>query len=101
MKPASQPTLEEIARLLRADPALNVILVRHTDNQGTYDDNIDLSLRRAEAVVQRLTAESGIASDRLGAAGVGYLAPVASNAVESERALNRRIELVGNNQAQR
>ncbi len=94
IKPESRPTLEEIAKLLGTDPALKIILVGHTDNQGAYDYNMDLSKRRAQAVLERLTGEFGVAAGRLRAAGVGYLAPVASNAAESGRALNRRVELV-------
>ena len=94
LKPESRPTLEEIAKLLRGSPQLNVVIVGHTDSQGTFDYNMDLSRRRAEAIVAELGTRHGIARTRLRAAGVGYLAPVGSNASEAGRALNRRVELV-------
>lgn len=94
LKAESKPTLDEIARLLRAQSSLNVIIVGHTDNQGAYDYNIDLSRRRAEAVATELVKSYQIARARLRAAGVGFLAPVASNASDDGRALNRRTELV-------
>ena len=50
IKPESEPTLKEIAELLTDDPKLAVIVVGHTDNQGTFDYNLDLSSRRAQAV---------------------------------------------------
>lgn len=94
VKPQSKPTLDEIAKLLRAQPTLNVVIVGHTDSQGTYDYNMSLSQRRAAAVAAALVSGYGIAQARLRTAGVGYLAPVGSNASEDGRALNRRVELV-------
>jgi OOP family OmpA-OmpF porin len=94
IKPESRPTLDEIAKLLRAQPQLNVFIVGHTDNQGTFDHNVDLSRRRAEAVAAELAKSYKIATARLRTAGVGFLAPVGSNATNDGRALNRRVELV-------
>ena len=84
----------EIAALLKAQPTLKVVIVGHTDSQGTYQYNMDLSQRRAAAVAAELTKTYGIAAARLTTAGVGYLAPLGSNATEDGRALNRRVELV-------
>jgi len=55
---------------------------------------VDLSKRRAAAVVQALTSQYGVAADRLAPYGDGPYAPVASNDTEDGRALNRRVELV-------
>jgi OmpA-OmpF porin, OOP family len=94
IKPESKPALEEIAKLMKAEPALKLRVVGHTDNQGTLDGNIALSKRRAEAVDAALASQYGIAAGRLSAFGVADLAPVASNAAEEGRAKNRRVELV-------
>lgn len=94
VKPESRPTLDEIAKLLSSQPTLNVVIVGHTDSQGEYDYNLALSRRRAEAVAAELVATYHIAKVRLRTAGVGFLAPVGSNATEAGRALNRRVELV-------
>lgn len=94
IKPESRPTLEQIAKLLTGQPQLNVFIVGHTDSQGAYDYNMDLSRRRAEAIVAELTKSYRIAPARLRSAGVGMLAPVGSNATDAGRALNRRVELV-------
>lgn len=94
IKPESKPTLDEIGKLLTTSPALRIILVGHTDNQGSFEYNMDLSLRRAKSVANTLITEYGIKQERLRAAGVGYLAPVATNDNDPGRALNRRVELV-------
>jgi len=94
IKPESRPTLDQIAKLLTSQPQLNVFIVGHTDSQGTYDYNLDLSRRRAEAIATELVKSYRIAQARLRTAGVGLLAPVGSNATEAGRALNRRVELV-------
>ena len=94
IKPESRPTLDEIAKLLGGQPQLNVVIVGHTDSQGNYDYNMDLSRRRAEAIAAELATRYGIAKPRLRTAGIGFLAPVGSNATDAGRALNRRVELV-------
>lgn len=94
IKPASKTTLEEIAKMLKAEPTLALHVVGHTDNVGSYEFNLGLSKKRAEAVVAALAAEYGISASRLTANGVANLAPVAVNTTEEGRAKNRRVELV-------
>lgn len=90
----SDPTLEEISKFLAAEPDTRVFVVGHTDMTGGYDYNIDLSRRRAAAVVKALTERYGVSAARLEPAGVGPLAPVAENLSDDGRAMNRRVELV-------
>jgi outer membrane protein OmpA-like peptidoglycan-associated protein len=94
LKPESGATLDQIAKLLGDQPNLNVFIVGHTDAQGSYEHNMDLSRRRAAAVANELARSRHIAKRRMRTAGVGFLAPVDSNATEDGRALNRRVELV-------
>jgi len=94
VKPESKAQLDEMAKLLTANPALKVYIVGHTDNQGPLARNVDLSQKRAEAVTQALAATYRIAPARLVAKGVASLSPVASNADDAGRAQNRRVELV-------
>ncbi len=94
LKPQSDAALKEVARLLQQNASLRLYVVGHTDNQGTLDMNIDLSRRRADAVVKELTTRYGVAAQRLKALGDGPSAPVASNDSEQGRAMNRRVELV-------
>ena len=92
--PDSDAAIAEIARLLTDRPALQVYLVGHTDSVGTLEANLTLSRDRAQAVVNALEGRFGVASGRAVPAGVGPLAPVASNATEAGRQLNRRVEIV-------
>ena len=94
IKPESRASLEQIGMLLKQKTSLKLHVVGHTDNVGTLPANIDLSKRRAEAVVVALASSYSIARDRLTANGVASLAPVASNGDEAGRAKNRRVELV-------
>lgn len=94
IKPDSEPTLIEIAKMLKAQPALKLHVVGHTDNVAGLDLNMKLSRARAEAVVAALASRHGIAAGRLIPHGVGPVAPVASNDAEPGRAKNRRVELV-------
>jgi outer membrane protein OmpA-like peptidoglycan-associated protein len=95
IRPESRPTLEQIAKLLASQVALSVFIVGHTDSQGPYTYNLDLSRRRAEAIATELVKTYHIGAPRLQTAGMAHLAPVGSNASEAGRALNRRVELVG------
>jgi outer membrane protein OmpA-like peptidoglycan-associated protein len=94
LKPESKAALDEIAKLLTAQPSLRLHVVGHTDNVGALASNMALSKQRAESVVHALTTDYKIAGGRLIGNGVGPLAPVASNAAEEGRAKNRRVELV-------
>ena len=94
IKPESAPTLAEMAKLLNGQPDMRVFIVGHTDSQGSYEHNMTLSRQRAEAVAAALVKSHKIAKARLYTAGIGYLAPLGSNATEDGRALNRRVELV-------
>lgn len=94
LKPQSEAALKEITTLLTRNPTLKLHVVGHTDNVGVLPQNLDLSRRRAQAVVTALSTTHKVPAARLHAEGVGPLAPVASNEQEAGRARNRRVELV-------
>jgi outer membrane protein OmpA-like peptidoglycan-associated protein len=94
IKPESDATMKEIAKLLQGDPKLKLHVVGHTDNQGALDMNMDLSRKRADAVLAALTTKYAVPAARLRAFGCGPYSPVASNDNEDGRAKNRRVELV-------
>jgi OOP family OmpA-OmpF porin len=96
VKPDSKATMDEIGKLLVANKSLRLLVVGHTDNVGGFAPNVDLSKRRAEAVVAQLVAQYKIDAKRLQAFGVSYASPIASNADDAGRAKNRRVELVAN-----
>lgn len=88
---ASAPSLGLARQLLSDFPDLKVRITGHTSSEGKDSYNIDLSKKRAKAVVSNLT-ENGISADRLSFDGVGSQEPVAANDTEENRSLNRRIE---------
>jgi OOP family OmpA-OmpF porin len=97
IKPESKATMDEIAKLLAANKSLKLLVVGHTDNVGGFAPNMELSKKRAEAVVAQLVSQYKVAPTRLQAMGVAYASPVAPNIEETGRARNRRVELVANN----
>jgi OOP family OmpA-OmpF porin len=94
LKPESEPTLSEIAKLLKENATLKVAIVGHTDMVGEPAANLKLSQARAQSVMNALVTKYGIAGSRLTPFGNGPYAPVASNKTEEGRAKNRRVELV-------
>lgn len=94
IKPESAAAIGEVAKLLQTDAALKVYIVGHTDNVGSVESNLKLSQARAEAVLQALVGQHGIAAARLRAYGCAQFAPVASNGSEDGRTKNRRVEIV-------
>jgi OmpA-OmpF porin, OOP family len=94
VKPESGAALQEIVKLLKQDAKLKLYVVGHTDNVGVLAANVELSRRRAAAIVQVLTSQYGVDAGRLLAYGDGPYAPLASNDSEDGRTLNRRVELV-------
>ena len=97
IRPESFGLLAELARALQGDAlkARAVVIRGHTDSDGDADYNLDLSLRRAEAVKAYLAAGFGIAADRLQVEGWGEAQPLAPNDGAANKQLNRRVEIVG------
>ena len=92
IKPDSFPLLDEVQGVLVKNPQLKHVRVEgHTDNRGTAAYNLDLSRRRAAAVVEYLV-QHGIDRKRLVSAGYGFERPIADNATALGRAKNRRVE---------
>ncbi len=92
LKDDSKYELDEIARLLRANTNVKVEFGGHTDSNGDENYNMDLSERRATAVVNYLSAK-GVNTSSMSSKGYGELNPVEDNATEEGRAANRRTEL--------
>jgi outer membrane protein OmpA-like peptidoglycan-associated protein len=88
----SFPLLGQVAAVLQDHAEIERVRVEgHTDAVGERGWNLDLSQRRARAVLKLLVAE-GVDAGRLEAVGYGFDRPVASNEVEDGRAKNRRVE---------
>lgn len=93
IRPDGMPAVDEITKLLKADPQLRLAIEGHTDDTGNAAHNQALSTQRAEAVVQTLVKD-GVDAKRLRAAGHGATQPLADNKDEAGRAKNRRVELI-------
>ena len=85
--------LDELAAEMKADAALKVLVVGHTDSRGSEEYNARLSLERAEAVKAYLV-EKGISGGRIATQGVGAAQPAADNDNDGGRALNRRAVII-------
>ena len=83
--------LDEILDALEKFPNVPIEIGGHTDNQGTSEENLDLSRRRAETALDYLVA-NGQNADRFVVEGYGEEQPIASNDTADGRARNRRIE---------
>jgi OOP family OmpA-OmpF porin len=92
VKPVAFDLLDDVIQVLKKNPGLKVSLDGHTDSRGPAPYNMKLSERRAEAVKAYLI-NKGIAAERLSSAGYGLTKPIASNASDDGRALNRRVEI--------
>jgi outer membrane protein OmpA-like peptidoglycan-associated protein len=92
--PSAQAKLSEVATALtQQSPDGNIVVEGHTDTQGKEAYNLDLSMRRAQAVRDYLAAH-GVAPDRIRAEGLGFSRPIADNKTAEGRANNRRVEIV-------
>ncbi len=93
LKPSAVAEIAALARALKARTDTRVRIEGHTDDRGNKQYNLQLSVRRAEAVVAALVVE-GISRERFDPVGFGFSRPVASNGSEEGRALNRRVDIV-------
>ena len=91
--PAATGTVQEVADILVDYPKTAVVVQGHTDAAGSTARNQDLSERRADSVADALVA-NGVAPQRLVATGYGETYPVASNASDRGRRLNRRVAIL-------
>jgi chemotaxis protein MotB len=99
IKPETYPVLDKVARVLKENvPHLNVGIEGHTDNEpikySGWKSNWELSTGRALSVLHYLVDEKEISPKRVSAIGYGEYRPVASNATDEDRQLNRRVEVV-------
>ena len=92
LTPASLVELDKLVVLLSENPTISIEISGHTDNIGKAETNLLLSENRAKAVVDYLASKK-IDAKRLTYKGFGLTNPIADNATEMGRALNRRTEM--------
>jgi len=93
VRPDLRRDLHVLANSLQDYPDSVVQVVGHTDSTGSYAYNDALSLRRAQSVANVLI-DDGVRYRRVRVEGRGEYEPIASNASESGRAQNRRVEII-------
>lgn len=92
IKQSSNPILENVLGIMERNNAYHLKIEGHTDSQGNDDMNLELSKKRAKAVLDYLVS-NGIDASRLSSTGFGETRPVADNGTAAGRADNRRVEL--------
>jgi outer membrane protein OmpA-like peptidoglycan-associated protein len=98
--PDNYPLLSKIQQSIRIFGEPDVTIEGHTDSTGSNEVNEHLSQQRADSVRQYLLANKTLPYDRIVAVGYGSSKPLASNATEEGRAVNRRIDVIIKPQAQ-
>ncbi len=92
IRKSSYPSLNALANLLIDKPAYGLRIDGHTDNVGTPEKNMELSLQRANSVKTYLI-EKGVAPGKLETNGYGLTKPIAPNTTKEGRQKNRRVEM--------
>jgi chemotaxis protein MotB len=95
---AAKEVLGKVAKVVNDKPELEFMVEGHTDNvpikSDGIEDNWDLSVKRATAVVRILQNDFDVAPARMTAAGRSYYMPIADNDTSANRAKNRRTRIV-------
>lgn len=91
--PASTANMVKLADFFKKNPQSSASIEGHTDSVGSSSSNLDLSRRRASAVMTALV-NRGASADRLSTRALGEDSPVGDNAKASGRQMNRRVEIV-------
>jgi len=94
IKPESYGVIKEIAEVLKKSMETKVTIVGHTDSDGDATKNLDLSLKRANAVKNALSSDFSIESSRLLTDGKGETEPLLPNLNAVNKANNRRVEFI-------
>ncbi len=92
LKSTSYDELGKVILLMNENPSLMIEIEGHTDNSGTKEANLTLSINRAKSVAEYLK-KKGIASSRLRYNGFGETHPIDSNENEKGKSNNRRTEI--------
>jgi OmpA-OmpF porin, OOP family len=92
VKPNSYADIKNLADFMNQYPQTTTVVEGHTDSVGPDAYNQKLSERRASAVKQVLVNQYGVGANRVQSVGYGESRPVADNATEAGRAVNRRVE---------
>ena len=91
IRPEFRQDIQSLAEFMKTYPSVTTTVEGHTDSVGSDSYNQNLSERRANAVREALISE-GVDGSRVSSAGYGEARPIADNATDEGRAMNRRVE---------
>jgi outer membrane protein OmpA-like peptidoglycan-associated protein len=94
IKPESFGVLKQVAEAMQQELTLNLMIIGHTDADGSDEINMKLSKERAISVKNALVSVYGISADRLSSEGKGESEPMADNSTLAGKAQNRRVEFI-------
>jgi chemotaxis protein MotB len=98
IKPEMKEVLNDVAKILEQCPDKQISVEGHTDDlaikTSKFPSNWDLSTRRATAVVKYLVEEKGLDPSRFSASGYAEYQPLVPNISETNRRINRRVDIV-------
>lgn len=92
LSPKADKVLSKLAANLQNFPETDVTIVGYASHTGNAEDNLDLSMQRAQNVMDYLVKQ-GVDATRMKAIGKGWTNPVATNMTAAGRADNRRVEI--------
>ena len=93
LREESMASLVEVVDLLQSEPDKEIRIEGHTDSTGASETNMEISQKRADAVLNALVS-LGVDAGRVTAAGIGEDFPIASNETEEGRSQNRRVDVI-------
>ena len=93
LRPIAREKLARLSGIIISYPGLVLEAEGHTDTTGSEEINLELSMRRAEAVRDYLISQ-GVPEDTVSSIGMGFSVPVASNDTREGRQQNRRVEII-------
>ncbi len=94
LRPENFALLTRVQQVIREFPERNIEVQGHTDAKGDERNNISLSKKRAQAVLNYLLLNMNLPEERITANGYGESRPIANNETALGRTLNRRIEII-------
>ena len=98
VKQSAYKVITRLADIIKSEPSIDVMIEGHTDsrtiNNAVVQDNWDLSVKRATAIVRLLQTKFDVDGSRLIAAGRGDTMPLVPNTSNQNRAKNRRTKII-------